>query len=56
MSRLLEREKQLPEAQVLDIVAQTARALAAAHARGLVHRDIKTRQSSNHAGWQSEDN
>jgi serine/threonine protein kinase len=41
MSRLLEREKQLPEAQVLDIVAQTARALAAAHARGLVHRDIK---------------
>jgi serine/threonine-protein kinase len=41
MSQLLEREKQLPEAQVLDIVAQTARALAAAHARGLVHRDIK---------------
>ena len=41
MSRLLEREKRLPEAQVLDIVAQTSRALAAAHARGLVHRDIK---------------
>jgi serine/threonine protein kinase len=41
MSRLLEREKQLPEAQVLDIMAQTSRALAAAHARGLVHRDIK---------------
>jgi serine/threonine protein kinase len=41
MSRLLERDKRLPEAQVLDIVAQTSRALAAAHARGLVHRDIK---------------
>ena len=41
LSRLLEREKRLPEDQVLDIMAQTARALAAAHARGLVHRDIK---------------
>ena len=41
MSRLLEREKRLSEAQVLDIIAQTSRALAAAHARGLVHRDIK---------------
>ena len=41
LSRLLERQKRLPEDQVLDIMAQTARALAAAHARGLVHRDIK---------------
>jgi len=41
MSRLLERDKRLPEAQVLDIIAQTSRALAAAHASGLVHRDIK---------------
>ncbi len=41
LSRLLEREKRLPEDQVLDIMAQTSRALAAAHARGLVHRDIK---------------
>ena len=41
MSRLLEREKRLSEEQVLDIIAQTSRALAAAHARGLVHRDIK---------------
>lgn len=41
LSRLLEREKRLPEHQVLDIMAQTSRALAAAHARGLVHRDIK---------------
>ena len=41
MSRLLEREKRLSEDRVLDIMAQTSRALAAAHARGLVHRDIK---------------
>ena len=41
MSRLLEREKRLSEERVLDIMAQTSRALAAAHARGLVHRDIK---------------
>jgi serine/threonine protein kinase len=41
MSRLIEREKKLSEIKVLDIVAQTSRALAAAHARGLVHRDIK---------------
>jgi serine/threonine-protein kinase len=41
LSRILEREKRLSEERVLDIVAQTARALGAAHARGLVHRDIK---------------
>lgn len=41
MSRLIEREKRLTEEKVLDIIAQTSRALAAAHARGLVHRDIK---------------
>jgi len=41
LSRMLERERKLPEEQVLDIIAQTSRALAAAHARGLVHRDIK---------------
>lgn len=41
LSRLLERERKLSEEQVLDIMAQTSRALAAAHARGLVHRDIK---------------
>lgn len=41
LSRLIEREKKLSEIRVLDIVAQTSRALAAAHGRGLVHRDIK---------------
>ena len=41
LSRLIEREKKLSEERVLDIIAQTSRALGAAHARGLVHRDIK---------------
>lgn len=41
LSRLLEREKKLSEEKVLDIIAQTCRALGAAHSRGLVHRDIK---------------
>ncbi len=41
LSKIVEREKQLSEERVLDIVAQTARALGAAHSRGLIHRDIK---------------
>ena len=41
LSRIIEREKKLPDTRVLDIMAQTSRALGAAHARGLVHRDIK---------------
>jgi len=41
LSRVIEREKKLPDTKVLDIMAQTSRALGAAHARGLVHRDIK---------------
>jgi serine/threonine protein kinase len=41
LSKIIEREKQLSEERVLDIVAQTARALGAAHSRGLIHRDIK---------------
>lgn len=41
LSRNIEREKKLPDTRVLDIMAQTSRALGAAHARGLVHRDIK---------------
>ncbi|MCU1638375.1 MAG: serine/threonine protein kinase [Microbacteriaceae bacterium] len=41
LSTILERERVLPADRVLDIVAQTASALHAAHAAGLVHRDIK---------------
>ncbi|WP_353808171.1 protein kinase domain-containing protein [Agromyces sp. SYSU T00194] len=41
LSTILEREQTLPTDKVLDIVAQTASALHAAHAAGLVHRDIK---------------
>jgi serine/threonine-protein kinase len=41
LAKILEREKQLPGERVLDIIAQTSRALQAAHEHGLVHRDIK---------------
>ncbi len=41
LSSVLEREHMLSTDRVLDIVAQTASALQAAHAAGLVHRDIK---------------
>jgi serine/threonine-protein kinase len=41
LSTVLERERVLSTDQVLDIVAQTASALHAAHQAGLVHRDIK---------------
>jgi serine/threonine protein kinase len=41
LSTILERERVLSTDRVLDIVAQTASALHAAHAAGLVHRDIK---------------
>jgi eukaryotic-like serine/threonine-protein kinase len=41
LSAILERERVLTTDRVLDIVAQTASALQAAHAAGLVHRDIK---------------
>jgi len=41
LSTILEREHVLSTDKVLDIVAQTAAALQAAHAAGLVHRDIK---------------
>ncbi len=41
LSTVLEREHILSSDKVLDIVAQTASALQAAHSAGLVHRDIK---------------
>jgi DNA-binding NarL/FixJ family response regulator len=41
LSAVLQREGPLAPDRVLDIVAQTASALHAAHAAGLVHRDIK---------------
>jgi serine/threonine-protein kinase len=41
LSTVLEREGTLSTDKTLDIVAQTASALQAAHAAGLVHRDIK---------------
>ena len=41
LAKILEQRKSLPEIEVLDIVAQTARALYAAHQEGLVHRDVK---------------
>ena len=41
LAKILERDKSLPTDRVLDIVAQTARALFAAHEEGMVHRDVK---------------
>lgn len=41
LSTVIEREKTLSIDKVLDIMAQTAAALQAAHSAGLVHRDIK---------------
>lgn len=41
LSAILERERVLSTDRTLDIVAQTASALQAAHMAGLVHRDIK---------------
>ncbi|MGO1768649.1 MAG: serine/threonine protein kinase [Microbacterium sp.] len=41
LSTILERETTLEPNRALDVIAQTASALQAAHAAGLVHRDIK---------------
>ena len=41
MSDLLDRQPVLPTSRLLPILAQTARALHAAHVAGVVHRDVK---------------
>lgn len=41
LSNIIERQKTLDPDTVLNYIGQTARALAAAHAQGLVHRDVK---------------
>lgn len=41
MSALLARDGRLSPDQALDILAQTAQALGAAHAAGVIHRDVK---------------
>jgi len=41
LSALLAREGKLSPDQALDVLAQTARALAAAHVAGVIHRDVK---------------
>ncbi len=41
LAKIIERDKFLAPEKVLDIVAQTARALFAAHQAGLIHRDVK---------------
>ena len=43
LSSIIERDGTLPPDRILNFIAQTARALAAAHAQGLVHRDVETR-------------
>lgn len=41
LSAIIEKERKLDSDRILNFLAQTARALAAAHAQGLVHRDVK---------------
>ena len=41
LSKLLARRRRLPEAEAVAVMADVARALADAHRRGIVHRDVK---------------
>ncbi|HVS39057.1 MAG TPA: protein kinase [Gemmataceae bacterium] len=41
LSRLLARRRRLTEAEAVSVMADVARALADAHRRGIVHRDVK---------------
>ena len=41
LSSIIEKEHVLSPDRTLSIISQTARALSAAHAQGLVHRDVK---------------
>ncbi len=41
LSRVLEREEKLGVSRTADLIAQAASALGAAHAAGVVHRDVK---------------
>jgi len=41
LAECLHREGPLPEARILDVIKQVGSALGAAHAKGVVHRDVK---------------
>ena len=43
LTKLLEREKQLPVARALDILTQVAEGLMEAHGLGYIHRDLRPR-------------